>query len=89
MSRPGLTNERLTALFLLAVLLFMPPFLGIFNSTTRLLGVPVLFLYLFTTWALLIALMAVVVTRSDATAEQGVSEVADQRADAGIPPQSE
>ncbi len=86
MSRAGLTNERLTALFILAVLVFMPPFLGIFNSATRVWGIPALYLYLFTAWAALIALMAIVVERSDATAEQGVSDSAEQRADAPTTP---
>ena len=40
MSRPGLTHERLVALFLLGVLLFTPPFLGIFNTPDRILGLP-------------------------------------------------
>ena len=40
MSRPGLTQERLVALFLLGVLLFTPPFLGIFNTPDRILGLP-------------------------------------------------
>ena len=40
MSRPGLTHERLVALFLLGVFLFTPPFLGIFNTPDRILGLP-------------------------------------------------
>ena len=57
MSRPGLTHERLVALFLLGVLLFTPPFLSIFNTPDRILGIPSLYLYLFAAWTLLIVLV--------------------------------
>ena len=66
MSRPGLTHERLVALFLLGVLLFTPPFLGIFNTTDRILGLPGLYLYLFAAWTLLIVLVTLVIESSDA-----------------------
>jgi 4-hydroxybenzoate polyprenyltransferase len=65
MSRPGLTRERLLALFLLGLLLFLSPFLGIFNTPDRLLGLPSLYLYMFASWMLLIALVAVVIESSD------------------------
>jgi hypothetical protein len=65
MSRPGLTHERLVALFLLGLLLFTPPFLGIFNAPDRILGFPTLYLYLFASWTLLIALVALVIESSD------------------------
>ena len=65
MSRPGLANERLVALFLLGVLLFTPPFLGIFNSPDRVLGLPSLYLYLFAAWTLLISFVALVIESSD------------------------
>ena len=66
MSRPGLTHERLVALFLLGVLLFTPPFLGIFNTPDRILGVPSLYLYLFAAWTLLIVLVTLAIESSDA-----------------------
>jgi hypothetical protein len=66
MSRPGLTQERLVALFLLGVLLFTPPFLGIFNGPGRILGIPSLYLYLFAAWTVLIVLVAIVVESSEA-----------------------
>ena len=66
MSRPGLTQERLIALFLLGVLLFTPPLLGVFNSSARVLGIPTLYLYLYVAWTLLIVLMALVIESSDA-----------------------
>jgi hypothetical protein len=65
MSRPGLTQERLVALFLLGVLLFTPPFLGIFNRPERVFGLPCLYLYLFAAWTLLIGLVAAAIESSD------------------------
>ena len=64
MSRPGLTQERLVALFLLGLVLFTPPFLGIFNTANRILGVPTLYLYLFTAWTVLIVLVTFVIESS-------------------------
>ena len=66
MSRPGLTHERLIAVFLFGVLLFTPPFIGIFNNPQLIFGIPNLYLYLFTAWTLLILLMAGVSESSDA-----------------------
>lgn len=88
MTRPGLTNERLTALFILAVLLFTPPFLGIFNSPARIWGVPVLYLYLFVAWALIIALIALAVEAATTSADTEPASDAGPRADAGgeLPP---
>ena len=58
-------RELLIALFLLAVLLLTPPLLIVFNQATRLFGVPLLYLYLFVVWAVLIALVALAVERRD------------------------
>jgi hypothetical protein len=66
MSRPGLLHERLIALFLFGVLLFTPPFLGIFNTPARVFGIPHLYFYLFVAWSLLISLIAAVIESSDA-----------------------
>ena len=87
MSRPGLTHERLVALFLLGVALFTPPFLGIFNTPDRILGLPSLYLYLFAAWTLLIVLVALAIESSDADdgpartteAPAGGSEVTSER----------
>jgi hypothetical protein len=85
MSRPGLTHERLVALFLLGLLLFTPPFLGIFNQPDRILGLPVLYLYLFAAWTLLIVLMALVIESSEPeegparTGETATTEVTTER----------
>ncbi len=59
------TRELLVALFLLGALLLAPPLLIIFNKVVRIFGIPMLFLYLFVVWSVLIALVAVVVERQD------------------------
>jgi len=66
MSRPGLTQERLIALFLFGALLFTPPLLGVFNTPARVIGIPTLYLYLFAAWTLLIVVVALVIESSDA-----------------------
>jgi hypothetical protein len=75
MPRPGLTQERLVALFLFGVLLFTPPILSIFNVPDRIVGLPSLYLYLFAAWTLLILLVAVVVESS--TDEEGPARTAE------------
>jgi hypothetical protein len=57
------TGERLVAIFCLGVLMFNPLFMSMFDGETgrSLFGMPVLFFYLFASWALLIALLAWVV----------------------------
>ncbi len=60
MARHGLTGERLFALFLLGALLFTPPWLGVFDRPRLVAGTPLLYLYLFVAWGLLILLMALV-----------------------------
>ena len=63
MVRRGLTSERLIGLFLFGLLLFMPPLIGVFDKAYLVGGIPVLYLYLFLAWAMLIALMALIVER--------------------------
>ena len=63
MVRRDTTHERLVALFMLGVLLLVPPVLVVFNRVERVLGVPLLYLYLFAAWALLIGLAALVARR--------------------------
>jgi hypothetical protein len=69
MQAPSRTRELLVALFVLGVLLLAPPLLIIFNTATRILGIPTLYLYLFLVWAVLIALVALAVERGDDGAE--------------------
>jgi hypothetical protein len=64
-AKPGRRGERLAGLFLLGCLLFNFPLLALFNVQATVFGVPLLYVYLFTAWALLIALVAVIMERSD------------------------
>ena len=54
-------GQRLIALFILGCLLFNYPVLSLFNVAAEAFGVPVLYAYIFAAWALLVALMALVV----------------------------
>ena len=51
-------EQRLIALFVLGCLLFNYPVLSLFNVAAEVVGVPVLYAYIFAAWALLVALMA-------------------------------
>ena len=63
--QPHQRNDRLIALFLLGAVLFMPPLLQVFGSGASVFGCPLLFVYIFTTWAILVALIAIDVERRD------------------------
>lgn len=63
MNKPNIKSQRLAALFVLGCLLFNYPLLALFNRTTTLGSIPVLYLYVFAAWALLIALLAWVVEK--------------------------
>ncbi|MGZ8201969.1 MAG: hypothetical protein ACXWUB_01860 [Burkholderiales bacterium] len=63
MNDSSLKGQRLIALFLLGCLLFNYPLFALFAGPAAVLGIPVLYVYLFFAWALLIALMALVVSR--------------------------
>jgi hypothetical protein len=51
-------GQRFVALCLLGTLLFNYPILALFNVSGTVLGVPVLYVYMFIAWAALIAAMA-------------------------------
>jgi hypothetical protein len=63
MIRPSIKGQRLAALFLLGCLLFNYPLLGLFAGPGQVLGIPMLYVYVFAVWALLIGLMALVVEK--------------------------
>lgn len=66
MVKPSVKGQRLVALFLLGCLLFNYPLLNLFARDGEVFGVPLLYVYVFSVWALLIGLMALVVeTRGD------------------------
>jgi hypothetical protein len=52
-------GERSLALFLMGLLLFNPPILSLFSVDGFLLGIPVLYVYLFVSWSAFIAFMAI------------------------------
>ena len=56
MTRDKINGRRLVGLFLLGVLLFNFPLLYLFNRPQLALGIPVLYLYLFAAWSLIIFL---------------------------------
>ena len=51
-------GQRFVALCMLGMLLFNYPILALFNVSGTVLGVPVLYVYMFVAWSALIALMA-------------------------------
>lgn len=59
-------GERLAGLFVLGLFAFAPPLLSIFDVPSRVFGIPALYVYLFTVWLALVALVALVVERSRA-----------------------
>ena len=69
MRRPGITSERLISLFLLGLLLFNPPLLSIFDVPDTAIGIPILYIYLFAAWAVLVLLMALTIESAAAAAE--------------------
>jgi hypothetical protein len=63
MDRPNIKGQRLMALFVLGMLLLNYPLLNLVAGTGQVLGVPVLYAYVFAVWALLIGLVALVVEK--------------------------
>ncbi len=63
MSEEARRRDRLVGLFVFGMLLFNPPLLIIFGRGDELFGLPLLYVYLFTVWAVLIGAMAWVARR--------------------------
>ena len=61
MIRPSLKGQRLAALFLLGLFLLNYTLLNLFAGAGQLLGIPILYAYVFGVWVLLIGAMALVV----------------------------
>ncbi len=64
MIRSNVKSQRLVAVFLLGMVLFNYPLLALFNSAAEAFGIPLLYAYVFLSWALLIGLLALIVERS-------------------------
>ncbi len=60
MRRSTLIRQRLTVVFLIGVLLLFSPLIQLFDRSATWQGIPLLYLYLFSVWAGLIAAMAVI-----------------------------
>jgi hypothetical protein len=54
----SLRSARMVAVAVLALLLFGFPFMALFDVDVRVLGVPLLWTYLFVAWAVVIAVIA-------------------------------
>jgi len=65
MPKSSRKGQRLAGLFLLGCLLFSYPLLAVFNVRATLLGVPLLYAYLFAAWTLVIVLVAAIMARPD------------------------
>lgn len=63
MKRSGTTGQRLTAIFMMGVVLLNYPILSLFTRNATLGGIPLLYAYVFVTWTLVIGLMALAVER--------------------------
>lgn len=61
MEKFEIKGQRLVALSMLGCLLFNYPILALFNRPGTVAGIPILYVYIFVVWGLLIALMALVV----------------------------
>lgn len=61
--RPGLAQQRLVAVFLVATLLFVSPVVSIFDRAELVFGVPLIYLFLFAAWAVVIAAITWIVER--------------------------
>ena len=59
------TTPRLVAVCVLGLLLFSPPLLALFDHDERVAGIPLLWMYLFLAWALVIGLVAAVVQKPE------------------------
>jgi hypothetical protein len=64
MAHRAIQAQRLVALFVLGCLLFSFPLLSLFNTGGTVLGIPVLYAYLFGVWVGFIALAMLVIERS-------------------------
>jgi len=58
-------NRYLVGLFLVGVLFFNYPLLSLFNHNLSILGIPLLYFYIFSVWIFLIAMMAVITTNTN------------------------
>lgn len=77
---PPRRPQRMIAIALLAAVLFNQPLLRVFDRgpATTLVGVPIIYLYLFAAWALVIVLMISVVERREKSEPGDLTPSADR-----------
>lgn len=75
LQRP-LTGQRFAAIFVLGWLLFNYPLLALFSDASTWLGIPVLYAYLFASWALIIGLLAYLAERTSPPAGHAAGDAA-------------
>jgi len=73
MIQDPLKSGRLIALFLAGMVLFNYPILSLFNFNSTVLGIPILYFYIFLAWCLVIGLM-VLITDAHRTSPSGDTE---------------
>ncbi|MCL4302649.1 MAG: hypothetical protein KJ077_43575 [Anaerolineae bacterium] len=61
MNKKHLKGQQLIALFLVGCLLFNYPLLALFSQDGLVWGIPLLYVYIFITWAVLIGLLATII----------------------------
>ena len=61
MDKSEIKGQRLAALSMLGFVLFNYPLLALFNTPGSLFGIPLLYVYIFCAWGMLIVLLAIVV----------------------------
>lgn len=64
-NEPHRRRERLVILFIVGVLILHYPLLALFSRVWLSFGIPLLYLYLFLAWLLLIVLLAVVMEKGE------------------------
>ncbi len=65
MQRKTITSQRLIVIFVIGCLLLNYPLVSIVNQSRLLAGIPLLFLFIFGVWLLLILLTAIVLRRKE------------------------
>jgi hypothetical protein len=63
MRRSGATGQRLVAVFVTGCVLLNYPILSLFSRSVDVAGIPLLYVYVFAVWTVLIAAMGIVVER--------------------------
>jgi len=74
MTKDKVKDKRLVGLFLLGCLLFNFPILSLFNHNVIVLGIPLLYLYMFSIWFILIVFIYLITKFSKKTTYRDFSK---------------